>query len=172
MPCRPGYSPASPAAQPARPRLPAAAARWLTGENWRPLAVESTSPRPGFLPFNKFSVVPLLVRVSRLAQDESMLPNDVRKRFMALDNTHVIGLDIAGDRITRILTSRGNLDVPANGLVFLGLGTIENTRMALNTLDRARGYDPHQLIGRNLMAHLRSNLPSGCRAAPWAKPWT
>jgi len=123
-----------------------------------PLAVESTSPRPGFLPFNKFSVVPLLVRLSRLAQDENVLPNNVRKRFMALDNTHVIALDLVGDRITRIRTSRGVLDVPANGLVFLGMGTIENTRMALNTLDRARGYDPHQLIGRNLMAHMRSNL--------------
>src|SRR5262249_49285451 len=55
-----------------------------------PLAVESTSPRPGFLPFNKFSVVPLLVRFSRLANDESVLPHDVRKRFMVLDNTHVI----------------------------------------------------------------------------------
>ncbi len=77
---------------------------------------------------------------------------------MALDNTHVIALDVAGDRITRIRTSRGDLDVPPNGLIFLGLGTIENTRMALNTLDRARGYDPHQLIGRNLMAHMRSNL--------------
>ncbi len=77
---------------------------------------------------------------------------------MALDNTHVIALDVAGDRITRIRTSRGDLDVPPNGLIFLGLGTIENTRMALNTLDRARGYDPNQLIGRNLMAHMRSNL--------------
>jgi len=43
-----------------------------------PLAVESTSPRPGFLPFNKFSVVPLLVRVSRLANDENVLPNKQR----------------------------------------------------------------------------------------------
>jgi choline dehydrogenase-like flavoprotein len=123
-----------------------------------PLAVESTSPRPGFLPFNKFSVVPLLVRVSRLANGESVVPNDVRKRLMVLDNVHVISLDVVGDRVTRIRTSRGDLDVPANGLVFLALGTIENTRMALNTLDRARGYDPNQLVGRNLMAHMRSNL--------------
>jgi len=123
-----------------------------------PLAVESTSPRPGFLPFNKFSAVPLLVRLSRLANDESVLPNDVRKRYMVLDNTHVIALDIARDRITRIRTSRGDLTVPDNGLVFLGLGTIENTRVALNTLDRARGYDAQQLIGRNLIAHMRSNL--------------
>jgi choline dehydrogenase-like flavoprotein len=129
------------------------------GDLEAPLAVESTSPRPGFLPFNKFSVVPLLVRVARLANDENVLPNDVRKRFMVLDNTHVISLDAVGDRVTRIRTNRGDpIDVPANGLVFLGLGTIENTRMALNTLDRARGYDPNQLIGRNLMAHMRSNL--------------
>src|SRR5439155_19374941 len=40
----------------------------------------------------------------------------------------------------------------AGGRVFLALGTIENTRMVLNTVPEKN------LIGRNLMAHLRSNL--------------
>jgi hypothetical protein len=43
--------------------------------------------------------------------------------------------------------------VPPHGNVFLALGTIENTRFALSTLPNTQG-----LIGRNLMAHLRSNL--------------
>lgn len=115
-----------------------------------PLAVESTSPRPGFLPFNKFSAVPLLVRAARAAQAESG-GADFRKRLMVLDNTKVVELERANGRITGIVTNRGRLPVPADGKVFLGLGTIENTRLALQTLG-----DP--LAGRNLMAHLRSNL--------------
>lgn len=117
-----------------------------------PLAVESTSPRPGFMPFNKFSTVPLMVRVARLANVER-LGDDVRKRLMIVGDTRVTGLSRQGGRITEIATTRGPLAVPEGGLVFLGLGTIENTRLALNTLDNNNG-----LIGSNLMAHLRSNL--------------
>jgi hypothetical protein len=117
-----------------------------------PLAVESTESRPGLFPFNKFSATPILARTSRLASEES-LGDDVRKRFMVVANTHVIRLEMVGKRVTRIVTNQGTLDVPDTGQVFLGLGTIENTRLALNTLPNANG-----LIGRNLMAHLRSNL--------------
>src|SRR6266508_2111266 len=153
-------TPPSPAEQAARPRSPAAAARWPARQTlrrrWR-----WNQPRPG--PGSCRSTSSAWCRcwcgsAAWPTTRTSCPTNNVRKRFMALDNTHVIALDVAGDRITRIRTSRGDLDVPPNGLIFLGLGTIENTRMALNTLDRARGYDPHQLIGRNLMAHMRSNL--------------
>jgi len=72
---------------------------------------------------------------------------------MVVDNTHVIRLERAGRRIIRVHTNRGAIDVPPNGRVFLGLGTIESTRMALETLSNANG-----LIGRNLMAHMRSNI--------------
>lgn len=115
-----------------------------------PLAVESTSPRPGFLPFNKFSTVPMLVRAARTAHLESG-GADFRKRLMVLDNTRVLELEQTDGRITGIVTSRGRLPVPHDGKVFLGLGTIENTRLALQT-----PADP--LAGRNLMAHLRTNL--------------
>lgn len=127
-----------------------------------PLAVQSTSPRPGFFPINKFSALPLLINAARLAQSEaeqSMPANataaqrDVKKRFMLVDNTHVIRLERNGSRITRVVTNKGNVDVPPNGQVFIALGTIESTRLALNTLPNANG-----LIGRNLMAHVRSNV--------------
>ena len=125
-----------------------------------PLAVQSASARPGFFPFNKFNGVQLLIRAARLAQSEAEQSvvggpdqQNVKKRLMVVPHTHVIRLERSGGRITRIITNQGNVDVPYQGKVFLALGTIENTRLALETLPNQRG-----LIGKNLMAHLRSNL--------------
>ncbi len=98
----------------------------------------------------------------RLAQSEAeqstpgnatAAQRDVKKRFMFVDNAHVIRLERNGRQITRIVTNKGTVDVPANGQVFIALGTIESTRLALTSLPNANG-----LIGRNLMAHLRSNV--------------
>ena len=127
-----------------------------------PLAVQSASPRPGFFPFNKFNSVQLLIRAARRAQSEAeqSVPQgstpeatDVKKRFMIAANTKLIRLERNGRRITRIFTNKGDMVVPTNGRVFLALGTIESTRVALATLPNPQG-----LIGRNLMAHLRSNV--------------
>src|SRR6266536_6117530 len=125
-----------------------------------PLAVQSASTRPGFFPFNKFNGVQLLIRAARLAQSEAEQgavggPDQInaKKRLMVVPHAHVIRLERSGSRITRIVTNQGNVDVPFQGKVFLALGTIENTRLALETLPNQRG-----LIGKNLMAHLRSNL--------------
>jgi choline dehydrogenase-like flavoprotein len=126
-----------------------------------PLAVESASSRPGFFPFNKFNGTQLLIRSVRIAQSEAeqTVPResldsvkDVMKRLMVVNNTHVIRLERDGNRIAKIVTNQGTVTVPPNGKVFLALGTIENTRLALNTMPE------NNLIGRNLMAHLRSNL--------------
>jgi choline dehydrogenase-like flavoprotein len=125
-----------------------------------PLAVQSASPRPGFFPFNKYSAVPLLVRATRLAESEAEQgargdPDAIarRKRFMVVPNCHVIRVERQGTTIVRVVTNQGTIEVPTNGQVFLAAGTIESTRLALQALPNAHG-----LIGRNLMAHLRSNL--------------
>src|SRR5215212_954240 len=129
-----------------------------------PLAVQSASPRPGFFPLNKFNAVQLLVRAARLSRSEAEQSArgdeaaiNRRRRFMIAPNVHVIRLErnAGGDgrRITRVVTNQGTIDVPANGKVFLATGTVESTRLALLSLPNAHG-----LIGRNLMAHLRSNL--------------
>ena len=132
----------------------------LKNELEAPLAVESTSPRPGLFPFNKFNAMQLLTRASRMAQTEAEQDAvgdpetvSVKKRLMVVPNTHVIRLERSGSRITRIVTNQGVVDVPDGGQVFLALGTIESTRVALNTLP-----NQERLIGRNLMAHLRSNV--------------
>lgn len=124
-----------------------------------PLAVQSAPSRPGTFPLNKFNSVQLLIRASRIAQAEAQQAapfdlgaSDVKKRLMIVDNIYVTRLVRSGGRIVRVETNQGGIDVPPGGAVILGMGTIESTRMALNTVPEKK------LIGRNLMAHLRSNL--------------
>ena len=130
------------------------------GDLEAPLAVQSASPRPGFFPFNKFNAVQLLIRAARLAEAEAEQGGRGddravarRKRFMVVPNVHVIRLVRDGQRIVAIDTNQGQVPVPVNGHVFIAAGTIENTRLALASLPNANAC-----IGRNLMAHLRSNL--------------
>ncbi|MFL9905712.1 family 16 glycoside hydrolase [Paraburkholderia sp. RL17-337-BIB-A] len=124
-----------------------------------PLAVQSSSSRAGAFPSNKFSGVQLLIRAARMAQSEAQQAApfdvesaDVKKRMMIVDNIYVTRLVRSGNRVIGVETNQGSLNVAATGVVILAMGTIENTRMALNTVPEKA------LIGRNLMAHLRSNL--------------
>ena len=134
------------------------------GDLEAPLAVSSSQPRPGFFSLNKFSGVQLLFRALRVAQSEAETtgrPNtpevqNTKKRMMLVDNCYLTRLERDGSRVARIFVSyqgrERRIDVPAGGKVFMALGTIENTRLARNTVPEKN------LIGRNLMAHLRSNL--------------
>lgn len=141
-----------------------------------PLAVQSRT-LPGLFPFNKFSAVPLLIRVTRSASFESMkglpYPDDVKKRIMIVPQCHVVRLitDVTGGvgRVTGVLvrvytgfcSSTGvqfgdvTIPVPDNGKVIIALGTIESTRLALLSF---QGITNYPLIGKNLIGHLRSNL--------------
>ena len=127
-----------------------------------PLAVQ-THTSSGLFPFNKFSTVPLLIKAARLATFETMTglsnPDDVKKRFMIVPRCHVIrlGTAVAGGmgRVTEVQTTLGSVPVPENGKVIIALGTIESTRLALLSFQGIGNYDQ---IGKNLMAHLRSNL--------------
>lgn len=129
-----------------------------------PLAVSSSSPRPGFFALNKFSGVQLLFRALRVAQSEAEAAGrpgkpevqNTKKRMMLVDNGYLTRLERSGTRITGVVVkyqgAERTIPVPVGSKVFLALGTIENTRIALTTVPEK------QLIGRNLMAHLRSNL--------------
>ena len=128
-----------------------------------PLAVKSLEERAGFFPFNKFSAVPLLMRAARIAQDECGGDN-VKKRLMVVPNCHVMQLateDVSAPgspltkRVTVIKTNLGDVTVPPSGRVIIAMATIESTRLALNSF---AGIPNYNLIGKNLMAHLRSNL--------------
>jgi choline dehydrogenase-like flavoprotein len=130
-----------------------------------PLAVQGQAGHAGFFPSNKFSTVPLLIKASREAYRESTnrdgAGDDSRKRFMIVPRCHVTRLQTVIDggdvRVTRIETNQGTIDVPATGSVIVALGTIESTRLVLDSL-RALPPAAYGRVGTNLMAHLRSNL--------------
>lgn len=139
-----------------------------------PLAVQSTT-LPGFFPTNKFSAVPGLMRATRLASQEADgvgAAADARKRIMVVPNCHVQDLitETQSDnwvRVTgvRVWQNGGSVDVmlapPRNGgqsAVVLALGTVETTRVARTTFQQSLAGRAAERMGKNLIAHLRSNL--------------
>ena len=138
-----------------------------------PLAVESRT-RPGFFAFNKFSSMPLGITGARAAWAETP-SDDSRKRLMIVPNCHVKGLrtrpytlatGAAVEEVDGIDTGDGFLDLsgPIEGnanrrpVVVLAMGAIESARMALITASQNGGAPNANLIGSNLMVHLRKNV--------------
>jgi choline dehydrogenase-like flavoprotein len=124
-----------------------------------PLAVQARAPHAGFFPMNKFSTVPLLMKAARTAYADN--PDDAKKEILIVPNTHVLTLRTTrnGDtwRVTRVETSQGPIDLAPDGVAIIALATIESARLALVTFDGS-GMPTLPRMGKNLMAHLRSNL--------------
>ena len=136
-----------------------------------PLAVQSRA-EPGQFPVNKFSALPLLVSAARSASAES-LPYDQHKRLMAVPNWHVQQIftqtlpsndvKVTGVRVVRPGAANQpneTLDIPLadTGVVILAQGTVESTRLAYLTFQDSLSWRAAQRMGKNLVAHLRSNL--------------
>jgi choline dehydrogenase-like flavoprotein len=126
-----------------------------------PLAVEGAAPRAGFFPLGKFSSIPLLIKAARAVVAESN-GDDVNKRLMVVPRCHTTRLNVAPSgggafRVTSVVTDQGVIELTPEGVVIIALGTIESTRLALTSFENV-GLPTYDLIGRNLMAHLRSNL--------------
>ena len=119
-----------------------------------PLAVQSRTDRAGYFPSNKFSAAPLLVEAARQAYNESA-GDDVRKRVMVVPNCHVTRLVTSGGRVIGVQTNQGYVPLAADGIAVIALGTIESTRLALLSFG---GTANSSLIGKNLIAHLRTNM--------------
>ena len=115
-----------------------------------PLAVQAAAPASGLFSFDKFSSAPILADAIREAAGNP----DWQRRLFLVPRAHVVKLHGAGDAVTRLEVyvngQRQFLDVPATCAVVLANGTIESTRLAMESFETP-------LMGRNLMAHLRSN---------------
>src|SRR5437660_2077677 len=115
-----------------------------------PLAVQGAPPASGLFSFDKYSSAPILTDAIR---DAASLP-DWQRRLFLVPRAHAVRLDTSGGSVTQIrLVVNGTsriLQVPTTTAVILAASTIESTRLALESF-------PTALIGRNLMAHLRSN---------------
>jgi len=70
-------------------------------------------------------------------------------------NCHVTRLVTEGGRVTLVRTAQGDLVVPDGGIVVIAAATIESARLARLSFGDVPNAD---LIGQNLMTHLRSNL--------------
>jgi len=127
-----------------------------------PLAVQSRASRAGFFPTNKFSTTPLLIKAARAAYTEAG-GDDFKKRLMIVPYCHVKRLLPAGApsgwKVNAIETGLGTIPIAEGAVVVIAQGTIESTRQALLLMDAIPADTrPNLPIGRNLMAHLRSNL--------------
>ena len=136
-----------------------------------PLAVQSAPVRAGFFPVNKFSSVPLLWSAARRAAAEVGGVDDSKKRLIIVPNCKASSLTVIDGRVESIEVEyaemipvvtnnvpklmrsirKSTLQLSDRGKVVLALGTIETTRLAKKSFDR-------DLMGHNLMGHLRSNL--------------
>jgi len=140
-----------------------------------PLAVQSRA-EPGLFPVNKFSAVPEFIKVARVASSEAGgigTDADARKRLMIVPKVKVLDIvtETQSDNWVRVTAVRVKdtdgqervipLAPPSNGsqsTVVVALGTIESTRLAINTFKDSLAGRAAQRMGRNLIAHLRSNL--------------
>jgi choline dehydrogenase-like flavoprotein len=123
-----------------------------------PLAVEGQSPASGLFSFDKYSSATVLIEAAR---DASAQP-DSQRRLFVVPNAHatrlnttsgaVSGIDVFVNGVKRLLPVRQNC------AVILAAGTIESTRLALHSFPTSPGNPAQELMGRNLMAHVRSNI--------------
>jgi len=141
-----------------------------------PLAVQAQTT-PGLFPFNKFSAVPNLIRAERLASAEvngAGPEPDARKRLMIVPKCRVLDIITETQRDNwvratgvRVKNAQGDIEEAfltpprpdgRQGVVVIALGTIESTRLAQNTFQASLAERAGERMGKNLMAHLRSNL--------------
>lgn len=142
-----------------------------------PIAVQTQSFVSGVFSPDKFSSLTLLISALRDAQGRTSgatpQERDFNRRLFLVPNAHVARLEVggvlrdgalrAGDGVTAVELfadgARKVLPVKRDCIVVLALGCIESTRLALESFPTAPGRGGDELIGRNLMAHLRFDFP-------------
>jgi hypothetical protein len=128
-----------------------------------PLAVQGSSPASGLFGFDKFSSMPLLAEAVREAVAASGL-DDSKRRLFLVPLAHVIKLHTSGGVVHTIEVDvegeRKFLAISPQCAVILAASTIESTRLALHSF-------PTPLMGRNLMAHVRSDFTVRIKRSAW-----
>lgn len=123
-----------------------------------PLAVQGQSPASGLFSFDKHSSVDVLIQAVR----ETSSQLDDQRRLFLVPNAHVTHIGTANGAASRIdVAVNGvaqSLPLRPNCAVILALGTVESTRLALNSFPTSPNNPANELMGRNLMAHWRSNI--------------
>jgi choline dehydrogenase-like flavoprotein len=119
-----------------------------------PLAVQGSPPVSGLFSFDKFSSLPVLIDAIR----EDVISSgatDANRRLFFVPRGHVIRLHASSGIVQAVEVDvagqRQFLNVAPDCAVVLAASGVESTRLALNSF-------PMALMGRNLMAHVRSDF--------------
>ena len=135
-----------------------------------PLAVQATSPASGLFPFDKYSSTLLLASAVREAAGDP----DRSRRLFVVPNAHVTKLDVSSGAVTNVQVFvdgvRKDLPITSSTAIILTMGTIESTRLALHSFPTSPDDPSQELIGRNLMVHVRDNLLASIRRSVVASP--
>jgi choline dehydrogenase-like flavoprotein len=119
-----------------------------------PLAVQGSSPVSGLFSFDKYSSLPLLIDAVRDDAGRSG-GSDAARRLFLVPRAHVIKLHTASGVVHTVEVDVGGerhlLGIQPGCAVILAASAVETTRLALHSF-------PSQLMGRNLMAHVRSDF--------------
>ena len=135
-----------------------------------PIAVQADAPRSGLFSMDKYSSVSLLldsirediaVNKGKNAQDNTL------RRLMLVPGVEVLRCETKQGRVQDIIASVKSfvagakpsikkLKVSSQAMVVFAGNTVNSTRLALNSFKR--GPREQELMGRNLMAHVRGNF--------------
>ena len=146
----------------------------LTSIEDPPIAVLGQSPGSGLFSMDKFSSLPLLLDNIRQDSEQTNANNNLRRLFL-VPNTEVLKLQTENGVVTEVIVARKNpfannpndttqaqverLSLKPSAVVILAGNTINSTRLALNSFPRPSSLAPNsELMGRNLMAHVRGNF--------------
>lgn len=133
-----------------------------------PIAVQGDSPGSGLFSFDKFSSLPLLLDSIR-EDAELAAGKDTSRRLFLVPNVEVLKLETANGRVHQVVAALTDpsdpknklrsrvvrLNLKSSAMVVLAGNTINSTRLALNSFPRTFGDG--ELMGRNLMYHVRGN---------------
>jgi hypothetical protein len=123
-----------------------------------PLAVQGQPPASGLFSFDKYSSATVLIEAARDAAGQP----DAQRRLFVVPNAHVTRLNTRNGAVSSIDVAvngvRQSLPVSVNCAVILAMGTVESTRLALASFPRSPNNPSQELMGRNLAAHVRSNI--------------
>lgn len=127
-----------------------------------PLAVQGAAPRSGLFAFDKFSSAPFVIDALRNDVSLNTRYGDQSRRLFLVPRAQVLRLNVTGNAVTSIDVSvdgvaQSPLPVAPGTAVIVANGTIEATRLALNSLGVGSLQFGSPRVG-NLMAHLRSNI--------------
>jgi choline dehydrogenase-like flavoprotein len=119
-----------------------------------PLAVQGSPPVSGLFSFDKYSSLPLLIDAIREDVGAAGV-NDAHRRLFLVPLAHVVKVH-AHEGVARtvevdVAGHRQFLAIRPECAVIFAASAIESTRLALHSF-------PSPLMGRNLMAHVRSDF--------------